>query len=164
MKNKIVLVALMTFVNLSAAFGGTVIQTTQFDRVTPQRLYQAYLSSAEHSAFTGYPANIDPRVGGVIDAFQNVPVQGAYGVRGIILQLDPGTHSSDVYLIVQSWRGFHDNPADLDSTLTLTFRKNESGAEIELVQVNVPDAIQALVNTSWNLRYWNPLRTYLQTH
>jgi hypothetical protein len=37
------------------------IKTIQFDGVTPERLYQIYLSSEMHSAFTGVPARIDAR-------------------------------------------------------------------------------------------------------
>jgi hypothetical protein len=134
----------------------TIEQTVQFDGTTPERLYEIYLNSEEHSAFTQHPAKIDARESGEFDAFKDFPITGRYGVTGKIFQLVPGR------LVVQSWRGIHDNLNDLDSTLVLTFRKNEAGAEIELVQSNVPDEFRALVNTSWNIRYWTPLREYLK--
>ncbi len=63
---------------------------------------------------------------------------------------------------------------DLDSTVVLTFRKNLAGAEIQLVQVNVPDykvsvpqtgeigSLSSIVNTHWNVLYWEPMKKYFQ--
>ncbi len=63
---------------------------------------------------------------------------------------------------------------DLDSTVVLTFNKNIAGTEIQLVQVNVPDykvsvpetgevgSLSSIVNTHWNLLYWEPMKKYFQ--
>ena len=74
-----------------------------------------------------------------------------------------------------TWRAaMWDLPAGApDCILTLTFAKVPGGAEIRLVQVNVPDfpgdgadATGAPetetdhVNTNWYFRYWEPMRKY----
>lgn len=63
---------------------------------------------------------------------------------------------------------------DLDSTVVLTFQKTIAGAEIQLMQVNVPEytvsvpetgeigALSSIVNTHWSLLYWEPMRSYFQ--
>jgi hypothetical protein len=60
----------------------------------------------------------------------------------------------------------------LASTVVLTFRENAAGAEIQLVQANVPDyrvridetgeagPLSEIVNTHWSLLYWEPMRRY----
>ena len=40
----------------TSVFAGNVIQTAQFPGLSPGTLYNAYLSSKQHSAMTGYPA------------------------------------------------------------------------------------------------------------
>jgi hypothetical protein len=82
-------------------------------------------------------------------------------------------------VIVLTWKNMVWNFAldpsevtDLDSTVVLTFRKNLAGAEIQLVQANVPDykvsvpetgeigSLSSIVNTHWSLLYWEPMRRY----
>ncbi len=153
--------------SVSSADAATLHQTAEFDNVSPKRLYQIYMSSREHSAFTGFPAEVQkPQNGGKFVAFDGAAPGGAAGITGHILFVDEGTHDPNTFVVIQTWRGFHDGPTDVDSTLTLTFRKpapgmNDSGAEIELVQANVPDATLRVVDTSWNVRYWQPLRAYI---
>ena len=148
MNLKILVILFGMLASLPSAQAVTIQQTAQFDGQTPERLYHAYLSSKEHSAFTGAPAQIDPKVSGEVSAFGGQ-------VKGTIFQLVPGR------LIVQKWRGAHTKPTDLDTTLILTFRRNDTGAEIEVVHTNVPEDERLWVNTSWNIRYWDPLKKYL---
>jgi uncharacterized protein YndB with AHSA1/START domain len=101
--------------------------------------------------------------------------QPHFSLHTRILQLVPGT------LIVLTWKTLVWNDAldpseitDLDSTVVLTFKKNLAGAEIQLVQANVPDytvrvpetgeigALSSIVNTHWSLLYWEPMRAYFQ--
>jgi hypothetical protein len=63
---------------------------------------------------------------------------------------------------------------DLESTVILTFKKTLTGAELQLVQANVPEytvrlpdtqevgSLQSIVNTHWNLNYWEPMKQYFQ--
>jgi uncharacterized protein YndB with AHSA1/START domain len=101
--------------------------------------------------------------------------QPQFSLYARILQLVPGK------LIVLTWKNMVWNYAldpseitDLASTVVLTFKKNLTGAEIQLVQANVPDykvsvpetgeigALSSIVNTHWSLLYWEPIRAYFQ--
>lgn len=164
------------------ASAGNVIQTAVFPGLTPQRLYDAYLSSKEHAAMTGFPASWyrpgsgkDVPVGEVGDEFHGFGVTGKDGklqylIGGKLLDLVPGRE------IVMTWHAaMWNQPTNVpDCILTLTFASVPGGAEIRLVQVNVPnfpaeDAKTAsgevqtetdTVNTNWYFRYWDPMRKY----
>ena len=163
-------------------------QTAQFTGVSPEALYSAYLSSSEHSAMTAEqrPAIFIRPGEGVVAHGEEGDELRAFGYPGFdgqtqfsltakILQLVPEK------LIVLTWRNLVWNYAldrsevrDLDSTVILTFHKNLAGAEIQLVQVNVPDyavrvpetgetgSLRSIVNTHWNLLYWEPMRRYFR--
>lgn len=167
-------------------WAGNVIQTAEFPGLTPETLYDAYLSSKDHAAMTGYPATFyrpstksEVAVGAEGDELHAFGVRGADGklqylIGGTLLKLVPGRE------IVTTWRAVnwadakHPNGPDLESILILTFNKTAAGAEIQLVQVNVPDdttvdgatsqltSETAHVNTNWYYRYWQPMAKYLQ--
>lgn len=165
-----------------------IAQTAHFPGVSPETLYNAYLSSREHSAMTagsrpatffrpGEGAVAHGREGDELHAFGFTGPDGQtqFALTARILQLVPGR------LIVLTWKTFVWNLAldpgevtDLDSTVVLTFRKTIAGAEIQLVQANVPDykvsvpdtgevgPLSSIVNTHWNLLYWEPMRSYFR--
>ncbi len=164
-----------------------IAQTIQFTGISPETLYTAYLSSREHSAMTAGSRPtyfFRPSVGEVAHGQEGDELR-AFGFAGPdgpqfslnarILQLVPDK------LIVLAWKNmvwhYALDPSeitDLDSTVVLTFKKNLAGAEIQLVQANVPDykvrvpetgeidALSSIVNTHWNLLYWEPMRAYFQ--
>ena len=115
----------------------------------PERLFDMYLDPVQHSGFTGLPVLVSANPGATFSAFDGV-------ITGIILQVVPKR------LIVQSWRSPYWGPADLDSTLVLTFLPEAEGGRIELTQVNVVDADFAGVSHGWEKYYWTPWRTYLE--
>lgn len=117
----------------------------------PDRLFDMYLDPVQHSAFTGSPVKISSQPGAPFCAFDNV-------LTGTILQVVPKR------LIVQSWRSPHWGPADIDSTLILTFLPDKDGGRIELVHVNVIDDDFAGVSHGWEKYYWTPWRAYLSRH
>ena len=165
----------------TAASAGNVIQSAEFPGLTPQRLYDAYLSSKDHAGMTGFPATYyrpsskaevaTGQEGDELHAFGMAGADGKlrYLIQGRILRLIPG------HVIVMSWRALTWNlPEDApvpESELVLTFRKTPQGAEIRLVQVNVPDLSGGsaagdgdtepdAVNTNWYYRYWEPMHKY----
>ena len=71
--------------------------------VSPKRLYEAWLSSIEHSAFTNSEAKIDPRVGGEFSAWDGY-------ITGTTVSLEPYSR------IVQNWRttDFAEGDPELD--------------------------------------------------
>ena len=114
----------------------------------PEQLYDMYLDSESHSAFTGGAVTIEGRAGGPFRAFNGA-------LTGTILHVEPQR------LIVQTWRSSA-WPADaVDSVLVLTFWPDEAGARVELIHANVPDSDFAGISEGWQKYYWTPWRAYL---
>lgn len=165
-------------------------QTAQFMGCSAQRLYKAYLSSAEHSAMTAdgtqvatfhRPSKGDVPTGQVGDELRAFGIPGPdgqtlYSLIANVLALVPDR------LIVLSWKNKAwrlaldpSDVSDVASTVTLAFRDNFAGAEICLEQANVPNykvsipesgevgALSQIVNTHWSLLYWEPMRRYFST-
>ena len=62
-----------------------------FPGITAQQIYNAWLDSEAHSAFTGSPAQIDPQVGGQFTAWDGY-------IQGQTLETEPFRR------ILQAWR------------------------------------------------------------
>jgi len=164
-----------------------IAQTHQFMGISPETLYNAYLSPKEHGAMTNDGNTIvtynRPGAGEVaigetgdeLHAFGFIGEDGKVqdNVVGTIFRLVPGK------LIVMSWKNLawqwatdSQHITDFESTLILTFRKTAFGSEIQMVQVNLPDyevhipptgetgALSSIVNTHWSLLYWEPMKKY----
>jgi activator of HSP90 ATPase len=109
------------------------------------------MSSAKHSAATGMPAKISPKVGGKWSAFGGMIV-------GKNLILMPNR------MIVQTWRSSEWKKSDPDSILVVNFEKSASGgAQVELVHIGVPQYDHEGVTKGWVKFYWEPWRTHLAT-
>jgi hypothetical protein len=178
---------------ISQAVGAaTLNQTIHFPGASAKGLYELYSTSQGHQVVTGLPASYKTtqgapsdkaEVGGTLDAFCFKPDMCALNARVLDISNAEGVHS-----ITMAWWNFGwvsaIDPADLtvegrgapDSTLVLTFRDTLRGAQIELVQVNVPDfkvripnpdqteevgPLSTIVNTHWNLLYWDGFRRNL---
>jgi predicted ester cyclase len=139
-------------------------QTLHIAGATAQRLYEIYLDSGEHEAFTGQRATIDPRVGGEFVAFENFPKPGQIGHLGRIARLDPGSTDPNTFVIVQSWRAAPFSITDPDTEVTLTFSDEPDGAGIDLRQTNVPANLEGVLGAAWQNAYWAPLATYAKDH
>jgi len=166
-----------------------ISQTAHFSGLTPERLYNAFLSAKDHAAMTadgrqhvtyqrpdGKPTD-DPQTGDRLLAFGQPAGDGAveYRLTARLLDLVPGER------IVMAWRtaawdaatGAATGPAT--SIVVLRFASNIAGAEIRLDQagipayeVHLPDTgergpLESIVNTHWNLLYWEPMRQYFST-
>jgi hypothetical protein len=73
-----------------------------FQNTTPAKLYEFFMNSAKHTAATGMPAKISPKVGGNWSAFGGM-------ILGKNLVLIPNR------MIVQTWRSSEWKKADPDS-------------------------------------------------
>jgi len=103
-----------------------VIEQTVAFSVTPAKLYDLFMDSAKHTAATGMPAKISPKVGGKWSAFGGM-------ILGKNLALIPNR------MIVQSWRSAEWKKADPDSILIVSFEKAAGGqGQVHLVHVGVP--------------------------
>ncbi len=171
------------------AVAANLEQTVHFNGADAGALFELYTTTAGHSQITGLPAQYKSesgeaadaaQVGGTLDAFCFEP--GKCGLSGRVLDV---ANSDGVHTITMSWWNFGwvsaVDPLDLtvegrgapDSIAVVTFRDTLRGAQVELVQVNVPDykvsipnpdqtveqgALSAIVNTHWNTLYWDNIR------
>ena len=114
---------------------------------TPQRIFSAWMDSAEHSAFTGDEATVVPRVGGEHRA------AGGY-IQGRTLELNEGTR------IVQSWRTTEFPPESPDSRVEITLEPTLGGTLVTLLHTDIPVGQGDRYRQSWNDYYLSRLKTY----
>lgn len=127
-----------------------VIQQSVELPAPPADLYAMYLDSAAHAAFTGGgPATVSPAAGTEWSAFDG-------RIHGRMLALTPARQ------IVQTWRSFEWQEAELDAVLVLAFTGTSAGARVDLVQAGVPDRLFGTLVSGWPVRYWQPWRAYLE--
>jgi activator of HSP90 ATPase len=113
----------------------------------PERLYKAWLSSREHSAFTGSVAKITARKGGRFTAWDGY-------ISGMTLELEPYRR------IVQAWRTT-DFPEDAaDSQLEIIIEPVEGGTKLTLIHSNLPNGSSEEYRQGWQDSYFAPMKAY----
>ncbi len=112
-----------------------------------KRIYDAWLDSAEHGAFTETECVIDPRVGGKFMA-------GDGYITGVTRVMEPYER------IVQSWRTTDFLPDAPDSQLEVLLEEVDGGTKITLVHTNVPDGQGESYKQGWVEYYFDPMRGY----
>ena len=112
-----------------------------------QTLYQAWLDSEQHSRFTGSPAEINPRVGGIFSAWDGY-------IKGVTLELTPYSR------IFQSWRAA-DFPSEADDS-ELEIRLEEAAGDtlLTLTHSNLPDGQGEEFRQGWLDFYFTPMQAY----
>lgn len=126
---------------------GPIVHTVTLP-APPRRLFDVYMTSAEHAAAIGSTARVSRRVGGAFSAFDGM-------LRGRMLAIVPGR------TIVQTWRGSDWTKSEPDSILVLTFEKSGRGGRIALVHANIPARHRAGISKGWHEYYWRRWRKYL---
>lgn len=112
-----------------------------------KRVYDAWLDSKQHGAFTGAKARIQAKVGGRFTAHDGY-------ISGKTLELKPAR------LIVQSWRTT-EFPADApDSRLELRFEDAPTGTRLTLLQSDLPPDQADSYKSGWREYYFIPMRKY----
>ncbi len=112
-----------------------------------QSLYKAWLSSKEHSAFTGGKARILARVGGRFTAWDGY-------ITGTTIALEPFRR------IVQSWRTTEFPPSSPDSHLEVLFDDARTGTRITLIHSRLPQGKAEQYEAGWKQYYLAPMREY----
>jgi activator of HSP90 ATPase len=116
--------------------------------VDPLRVYQAWLSSAEHSAFTGSPAIIDPVVGGQFTAWDDY-------ISGATVELVPFSR------IVQRWRTTEFPPGAEDSLVSLSLEPDGCcGTRLTLQHTDIPEGQDESYRQGWLDYYFEPMQRY----
>jgi activator of HSP90 ATPase len=114
---------------------------------SPQAVYEAWLSSAGHSAMTGAKAKASKTVGDAYSAWDGY-------IIGRNLELDPGRR------IVQSWRTTAFGPEDPDSTVTVELTPLGAATRLTLRHGGVPDGQTSYENGGWREFYFEPMLAY----
>ncbi len=117
---------------------------------SPKDLFNQYLDSKGHEAFTGAPASIEAKAGGRFKAFDGM-------LHGEIRHLVPGR------MIVQSWRSVSFKEGDNDSTLIISFVPEGDGTRVDLVHLDVPEHDHEGVTKGWVNHYWTPWQSHLES-
>jgi len=112
-----------------------------------ERIYQAWLSSIEHTAMTGSRATVEGNVGGRFTAYDG-------RIEGANVELEPGRR------IVQKWRST-DFPADAaDSLLEVRFEPIDNGTRVAFVHSEIPEGQGTLLEEGWRKYYLEPMDRY----
>lgn len=117
--------------------------------VSPQSIYEAYLDSEEHSAFTGSSASVEGRVGGEMTAWDGY-------ISGVILELEPYDR------IVQSWRTTEFPEGSNDSRLEILLVAIDNGTSVTLLHSDIPDGQGEMYGEGWEDYYFKPMRAYFE--
>lgn len=116
---------------------------------TPRAVFDAWMSSTKHAAFTGDAARISRTVGGRFSTY------GGYAT-GQNLELEPGKR------IVQLWRA-SDWPEGVGSKLTVRLVRVRGGTRLTFVQTGVPPDQRGSIAAGWKEWYWEPLEKFFRT-
>lgn len=115
--------------------------------VPPRRLYDAWLSSAEHSAFTGSPANITAELGGSFKAWNGY-------ISGRTLAMKPH------WRILQAWRTTDFRSNDPDSLLEVLIEKTAEGSTLTINHSKIPQGMGESYRKGWIDNYLRPMTNY----
>jgi activator of HSP90 ATPase len=114
---------------------------------SPRRIYEAWLDSKEHAAFSGGIAKINPVVGGKHSASDSY-------IEGVNLILEPYKR------IVQSWRTTEFPEGAADSRLEILLDAVDGGTRLTLIQTNIPDGQTDQYEGGWRDYYFTPMAEY----
>lgn len=114
---------------------------------TPHEVYEAWMSSAGHSAMTGADAVIGPSVGGAYEAW------GGY-IGGRTLELEPDRR------IVQTWRTSEFEDSHPDSRIEVLLELVADGTRVTIRHTNVPDGQTQYEQGGWQDSYFDPMKAY----
>jgi activator of HSP90 ATPase len=117
-------------------------------KATPQRIYETLLSSKDFSAFTGAPAEIDPKPGGAFSLFGGMVV-------GRNIELVPNQR------IVQAWRVVADFPDGVYTMVKFELKPRDSQTSVILDQTGFAEGDFDHLSVGWHSHYWEPLKIFL---
>lgn len=123
------------------------ITVTEVIPASADRIYAAWLDSAEHARMTGGGAEIDPRVGGAHRSW------GDY-IWGETLELGPGTR------IVQSWRTAEFPEEAGDSQVVILIEARGKQAQVTIEHSEIPEGQGEKYLGGWDKFYFTPMLQY----
>ena len=115
-------------------------------KATPQRVYEALLDPKQFAAFTGVPAQIDPKAGGEFSLFSDQIV-------GRNVELIPNQR------IVQAWRPAAWDPG-VYSIVKFELKPSPAGSTLILDHTGFPAGLADHLDAGWHLHYLETLQKY----
>lgn len=125
----------------------TITQKTFVPSIAPEEVYDAFMDSKKHAAFTGSPASGSARVGGRFTAWDGY-------ITAVNRELTKGRK------IVQDWTTTEWPEGAPPSRVEFSFKAARGGTEITLVHSNVPAEQADSYRQGWIDYYWDPLKAY----
>ena len=116
-------------------------------KTSPQRIYEALLDSKQFSAFSGMPAEIDPKEGGAFSMFGGM-------IIGRNVELIPNQR------IVQAWRPTHWDPG-VYSIVRFELKTHDAQTMLVLDHTGFPEGEFDHLEWGWHNHYGEPLRKFL---
>jgi activator of HSP90 ATPase len=116
-------------------------------KASPQRIYEALLDAKQFAAFTGRPAEIDPKAGGAFSMFGGL-------IAGRNIELVPNQR------IVQAWRPTHWDPGTY-SIVKFELKPESSATIVVLDHKGFPEGDFDSLDFGWHAHYWEPLKKFL---
>jgi uncharacterized protein YndB with AHSA1/START domain len=127
--------------------GTETIQVSGVIHASPERIYQAWLDSDEHSRFTGGKASVESGIGGRFTAWDGY-------IEGTTIELEPGRR------IVQSWRTTEFPSEHPDSRVEIHLERVDEGTRVLLLHTEIPPGQGSQYEQGWREHYLEPLARY----
>jgi len=115
--------------------------------IESKKLYSAWLSSKEHSLFTGSKAVVSNGLNRTFTAWD-----GYISGKNLILEANKR--------IVQSWRATDFPKEQDDSTLEILFEPDKSGTKLTLIHSDIPEGQGKEFADGWKKFYFEPMKKY----
>ena len=125
------------------------LEVAVFLPVPAQTIYQAWLSSAEHTRMTGGEARVRAVTGADFEAWDGY-------IQGRNLILEPNKR------IVQAWRTAEFEAGEEDSQIEILLEPQEGGTLLRLIHTNLPEHGMQY-RQGWLDNYFEPMQAYFQT-
>lgn len=116
---------------------------------TPQKVFESWLDSLAHSAFTGAKAVIDPVEGGKFTAWDDY-------ISGNTVLIEKNKK------IIQNWRTSDFNDNDIDSTLEIIFEPDKNGTKLTINHSNLPEGQGENYKNGWVDYYFEPMKKHFE--
>lgn len=124
-------------------------EISAFIPASPERLYEAWLSSEIHGAMTGTDCEIDPAVGGRFFASDGY-------ITGVNVILEPYKR------IVQIWRTSEFPEKSKDSRLEILISPSDGGSTLTLYHSDIPSGQGGMYREGWQEYYFEPMIEYFK--
>lgn len=126
---------------------GNLHLQTIIPNASAKQVYEAWMDSKKHSAFTGDSAFIEPGING------KFAIAIGY-ISGTTLELEPYRR------ILQAWRTTEFPDDAPDSRLTILLEDKPEGCSLVLDQVDLPEDQVDSYKSGWMEYYFQPLIQY----